>query len=132
MKKIIISSIALMLLSGSLALIQISCQQTAASPTLQTNTGTPVNLGVVLVASNDSTLFVMKYDGSDVKQIPIVMPAKKVMQGFTSRLSPDGTKVFFMGHDKDNGDIKTLYSANIDGSNLLSIWSGSGYLIQPY
>lgn len=131
MKKLAIGFIALALFSVLLSVIQMSCQQTVtASP--QALNGSTTNIGIVLVALNDSTLLTMKYDGTDVKQVPIVMPSQKVMQGYTAKLSPDGTKVFFMAYQKGGGSSKDLFVANIDGTELKSIASGSGYLLQPY
>lgn len=133
MKKIFLGAAALVLFSFSLSIVQMSCQQNALATPQAQSVNAPVNLGIILVALNDSTLVTMKYDGTDMKQIPIIMPSGKSMQGYTAKLSPDGTKVFFMGYEKNNGSSKTLYSANMDGSSIQPIFSSAiGYLLQPY
>jgi hypothetical protein len=125
-KKLLLGSASLTLFSIAILIFQISCKKEAQA---QTNT-TPglTQLNTILfektttAASPTTELWTANIDGSNVKKIPIVLPAGLSIYN-ASRLSPDGKKVIFEARDA-TGMGSSLYSCAIDGSNLTKLFDG--------
>ena len=124
MKKLLLGSVSLLIFSLSIAIFQISCKKDATAQT--TNTGlTQLNKILYTKYINATSLvelWTANYDGTNQQKINISLPAGQTPDG-TSRLSPDGTKVFF--GVRISGTSVIIYSANLDGSDLTSIINGS-------
>lgn len=87
-----------------------------------------------LVTSGGATeIWTMNYDGSNKTKVNIVMPAGQEIITESPKLSPDGTKVIFIGRtiaSASNDD--DIYICNIDGSNVTKIYDmpvGSGHTL---
>ena len=123
MKKILMGSIVLTALSMSIIAFQLSCSKTANA---QTGTTSLTQLNLVLyskVASGSpgETFWTCNLDGSNQKQIPIVVPTGLSISG-QARLTPDGKTIVLEMIDFASGyDHVYLYSCSIDGTNLKKI-----------
>lgn len=85
-----------------------------------------------LVTGGGATeIWTMNYDGSNKTKVNITMPAGQEILFENPKLSPDGTKVIFMGRttaSSNNDD--DIYICNIDGSNVTKIYDmpvGTGH-----
>lgn len=127
MKKILLTSGALSILSLSIVIFQISCQKEVQA---QSGTSGVVQQNKIIFyksfASGDDyygEIWTANYDGRNQKKIAITLPAGIVISERPSAIvSPDGSKLFFSaGPNKVWGDI---YSCNIDGGNAVKIVTG--------
>jgi hypothetical protein len=170
MKKFLLGSISLMLLSVSIIVFQISCQKSATAqagnytlPPATNSTlggvivGSGLNItstGVLSVTGTSGTVIQLNkiifskllysssgsylgvevwtanYDGTAQTKVNISLPSGIVFsEGMTPKLSPNGQKVFFTaGPPLSSGStiagVTSMYSCNIDGSNILKIIDG--------
>lgn len=67
--------------------------------------------------SNASEYWIMNYDGTNPKKVPVTFAAG-FSYSMNPRLSPDGQKIFFSA-SKDSKAY--LYSCSIDGTNLKTL-----------
>lgn len=129
MKKLFLSSIALLTLSISIILFQVSCQKEAVA---QTQSIAPVAGKVLLIkdvsASGDlydtGEIWIANTDGSSLQKVNITMPAGTVISIHDPKLSPDAKTIYFNGFSVANHATSSpwhVYSCNIDGSNLKPI-----------
>lgn len=86
---------------------------------------TPKNLGVLFYnMQNDKygELWKVNYDGTNQTKIVIKsLPANSEIDGNSFRISPDGTKLFFLLYSAISS-IQSLYSCNIDGTGLIKLF----------
>ncbi len=84
-----------------------------------------------IIGGGQSEIWTMNYDGSNQTKINITLPAGQEIANLDPRLSPDGTKIFFVGRDMlINNNKDDIYSCNIDGSNVIKIYDmpeGTGH-----
>jgi hypothetical protein len=87
--------------------------------------------GKLVTGGGAIEIWTMNYDGSNQTKINIVMPTGEVVNDLNPKLSPDGTKVVFLGTttaSTNNDD--DIYTCNIDGSNVTKIYDmpvGTGH-----
>lgn len=135
MKKLLMGTLVLTLFAISFSLVQISCSKTNA----QTSSVNLVQLNKVAyarsISGSDVQIWTVNYDGSNDTQIPVVLPAtvhiSNDQTSFGIKLSPDGQKLFFIGYDTSTTPYSTsIYSCNIDGSNVQAITSSSTVILK--
>lgn len=120
MKKLLMASIVLSFFAISLALVQISCSKTTASPTSPTAQINKIVYGQY--GGSDYGYYVANYDGTGQTRVNITLPS-----GFVSSnqhhpvLSPDGLKLFFVAYDLNNQNARSIFTCNINWSSLLKI-----------
>ena len=85
----------------------------------------PKNLGVLFYnMQNDKygELWKVNYDGTNQTKIVIKsLPANSEIDRNSFRISPDGTKLFFLLYSAISS-IQSLYSCNIDGTGLIKLF----------
>ena len=128
MKNILLGSVAFLLFSISVSILQTSCDKDAnASP--GANTGlTQLNKIVFIkrLQNYDTEIWTANYDGTGQTKINITLPAGyEVDYDYGVKLSPDGKMVFCIGHNHASSTYH-LYSCNLDGSNVSKIIDGTG------
>jgi len=111
MKKLILSSVMLFILSVSIAFIQVGCQKVEASPSAQSQLTASPEVILLYVGAN---LITMDYNGNNQKSVNLKLPSNENIVKTSFRLSEDGTKIFFATN-------VNLYSCNLDGSSLTPI-----------
>jgi Tol biopolymer transport system component len=78
---------------------------------------------------NDSQfneLWVANFDGSNAEKINILLPANVVyFYGELPKVSPDGKTIFFCASPAQDIYSYSLYSCNIDGSNVKTVVNGT-------
>lgn len=126
MKKLLMGSIVLTILSFSIITFQLSCSKPANAQSGAALGLTQLN--IILFERSTSTfpqvseLWIANIDGSNQKKIPITLPV-----GITlypgSRLSPDGKFVIFQTRDSTITG-SSLYSCDTNGSNLKLLFDG--------
>jgi hypothetical protein len=107
-------------------LFQISCSNSDNQKAANITSTSQLNKIIFTEGvGQNQTIWVSNYDGTGLTQIPITLPSGVTFNGTNGnaypRLSPDGTKVFFVGY-KTNG-TSSIYSCDITGSNLLEIYN---------
>ena len=129
MKKLLLSSFALLLFSASIIIFQFSCSKNAAADPsgigyLQQNKiifykSIPPSIGV-------SEMWTASYNGSNASKINITLPAgfSFVTDGGV-KLSPDGQTLFFVVRETSGIVVKFhIYNSGIDGANPQRIVEG--------
>ena len=130
MKKLLLSSICLLMFAVSILIIQISCSKTNA----QSNTNNTTQVGKIIYGRNVSghyEIWSANYDGSNASNIPINLPTGVFLANNVDskgvKVSPDGQKLFFIAAEVvNNYQVASVYSCNIDGTNTQLIVQGNG------
>ena len=125
MKRITYSLITLFLLSAGLSIVSLSCNKEASA---QPDT-TISTLGFITYMNNNNGVmeyWKCNYDGTGKTRINMPSPPDNFQLTGDFRISPDGRKLFFTCLKGTNNAVVRLYSANIDGTNLILIDEGSG------
>jgi tricorn protease-like protein len=128
MKKIILSSIVLLIFSISIAVFQVSCQKDATANTNSDNntTGTQQNKIIYLkriIETGTNEIWTSNYDGSDQKKLNVVLSG---MTPWRINISPDGQNIFIIVFPLGALEGKTdIYTCKTDGNNLKKIIDGS-------
>lgn len=72
-------------------------------------------------AGSNQTIWICNYDGTNLTQIPILLPPDVTFNGTNGnaypRLSPDGQTIFFVTFNMSSGDF-VIYSCDVTGNNL--------------
>ena len=115
MKKLLYSSIVLLLFSTSILLFQISCQKDAEA----NNVNTTVTQSKFIYAVYNSTgwqYWTSNIDGTNDQPITLALPSGQKLYG-SCKLTADFKKIIFCA-SSNNGSTQYIYSSNIDGSNV--------------
>jgi len=130
MRKLLLSSIVLLIFSASVFLFQVSCQKEAKAQT-------PANNKIVYVKSYQVEigtkpvyeLWIAKADGTNQQKVNITLPSDYEKEISNPVFSPDGTQILFNAYwigikpegytDPLNG--VNILSCNLDGSNVRTI-----------
>jgi len=135
MKKLLFSSIVLILFSISLAVIQISCSKTNA----QTTSRNLLQLNKLVftrqIPAGSEEIWTADYDGSNQTLVPVALPANFYIDTNagteSTRLSPDGQTIFFLGnYTTSPGTQSSIYACNIDGSNFRLVIQANAKLMR--
>jgi len=123
MKKIILSSIVLLIFSISIAVFQVSCQKDATANTDSNSiTGITQQNKIIYVRQNESKLeseiWSANYDGSNQKKL-----VTADYSPYNVNVSPDGQSIFFAG--SDSSYKRFIYTCKVDGSNITKIIGAS-------
>ena len=136
MKKLLLSSIVLTLFSASIILFQLSCKKTADAQTGTSNGLHQLNKIVfakLLTGGGATEIWTMNYDGTNQTKVNITMPAGQHITDEYPKLSPDGTKIVFIGGTTgSNGNDDDIYICNFDGSGVTKIYDmpvGTGHTV---
>lgn len=124
MKKLLYSSIVLLLFSFSIILFQVSCQKDAEANN-ENSTSVQNKFLYAVFTSNTSTTYNWQYwtantDGSSHQPINISLPTGQTLGG-SCKLTPDAQKIIFLAYSLINNDMNKkyyLYSVDINGSNI--------------
>lgn len=118
MKKLIQTSIVLLLFSSSLLLFQMSCKKEASA-----QTGTNQNTGLIVFLKDSLTNYVhiVNKDGSNRRTVRIQMPGNYIILPYELKLSSDGSKLIFIGMPGNSNTPDGIYTCNIDGSGVTRI-----------
>jgi len=134
MKKILLSTAVLTVFSLSVILFQISCKKSADAATPSTSTSVQqenkilysTDEGTVVNGFNIEKLHTANYDGTNVTDINLVLPAGvSLVHAHNAAyygnpcISPDHKTIFFEVVIKGTSNAVSfaIYSCNIDGSN---------------
>lgn len=112
----------------------------ASNGTLSVNstTGAPHQLNKIVFAKlltggGTTEIWTMNYDGTDQTKVNITMPSGQVITFEDPKLSPDGTKIVFIGTTTgSNNNDDDIYICNIDGSGVTKIYDmpvGTGHTL---
>ncbi|MBL0079228.1 MAG: hypothetical protein IPP53_08940 [Bacteroidetes bacterium] len=121
MKKLLLSSIVLLLFSCSILIFEVSCQKEAKA---DTNYITQQNKIVYLkefpIENGQDEIWTANIDGTNQKRYSINFPANYELDAENGNitLTPDNQKIIFA---LDVNRVAGIYSCNIDGSNLVKI-----------
>lgn len=138
MKKLLYSSIVLLLFSTSILLFQISCQKDAEANSQEDTSSTSQQLNKLVFKKLSwpsqkiiSEIWIVNYDGSNATKVNITLPNEVVFStAMIPVMSPDGKKIFFTAGPKadqgSNGYYGDLYSCDINGTNVTKIISKAG------
>lgn len=141
MKKLLYSSVVMLLFSFSIILFQVSCQKEATADTngISATQINKVIFSIIPQIYNGMKLWtpeiwLCNYDGTGATKVNIVLPNGIGMFGMEPqfKLSPDGQKIFFLAGplqsiyypDLMTGQNKDLYVCNVDGTNIKLIAQG--------
>jgi len=129
MKNLLMGAICLSLFAIALSLVQISCSKTEAQSS--TSQITPINKIVYLEefpggggggGANIVKFSIVNYDGTGVQHLNITFPPGFGVASFHPPvLSPDATKIFFVGRETATGVTQGIYSCDTSGTNLTRI-----------
>jgi hypothetical protein len=125
MRKLLLSSLTLLIFCSSILIFQASCKKEAAAQNTETGlTQLKKVLWTRLVATGVE-IWMANYDGTNANQVNVIMPT-----GFTirhgARLSPDGQKLFFVAQDITGTEFY-IFSSNVNGSNAVQIANTGNY-----
>ena len=133
MRKLLLATACLSLFAIVLTIVQTSCSKTSAQ------TLAPTQVSKILYtsqASGNYKLWMANYDGTNATQINIGLPAGVTMQygssSFSMYLSPDGQKIFFFANNTVSPGANSLYSCNINGTNVQAVVTSSTELLHLY
>ncbi len=122
MKNILKNSLYLIAFAGAGILFQISCSA-EDSTTLVTN-----KLIYTVFNPSGQSVWTSDYDGTNLSQVPITLPAtiefNTTNGNADAKLSPDGTKIFFIVYNTVSGGNET-YSCDLNGANVQQVFSPS-------
>lgn len=125
MKKLFLSTVALLLFSASVLLFQLSCKKDA---TAQSNSKQQIGKILYLEeldGGRRADIWIANYDGSNATKVNYLIPQElSEARGLSARLSPDGKTVFIQFTDNQN----SIYSCNVDGSDMKRVISGNIHL----
>ena len=134
MKKLLFGTIILSLFAISLSIVQVSCSKTTAQTSSVVN-----QVSKILYTSysgGNYKLWIANYDGTNATQINIALPAGVDMQygnsNFSMYLSPDGQKIFFFAGNPISPGANSLYSCNVNGTNVQPVVTSSTELLHLY
>lgn len=122
MRKLLLGSLSLILLSASILLFQISSQKTVVA---NNNSIDPLNK-MVFIKSGDSfpsEIWIANTDGTKQTKIPINLPAGVVIGYYSVCLTPDGNSIIFDVYTEISKDYRIgyIYRCTTDGTNLRKI-----------
>jgi hypothetical protein len=126
MKKLLLSSVILLLFSASVMLFQLSCKKEvlAQIPALQQNK-------IIYLNQCNNLLYSANYDGSNKTVIPISLPAHYIVDDILS-ISPDRKTIFISTLDTIKLGVPSLYRCNADGTAPQEIASQGGTSAEAY
>lgn len=116
MKKLLLSSIVLLLFSSSMLLFQISCQKQANAKANETGANK------IVYSKYDGTsigeIWTANLDGTNQQKVNVTLPSNTV--AISTSVSKDGAKIIF-STESDDSAKEGIYTCNIDGTNLIKI-----------
>jgi Tol biopolymer transport system component len=121
MKKLLLSSIILLLFSCSILIFQVSCQKEAKANTNNiTQQNKIIYIKALPSAGDQNEIWTANIDGTNQQRVAINFPANYALEddGGSITLTPDNQKIIFA---MSVNSIRQVYSCNIDGSNLTKI-----------
>src|SRR5690606_13037838 len=125
MKKLFLSTVALLSFSASVILFQLSCKKDVTAQPNHTQQIGKILYLEELDGGRRANIWIANYDGSNATKVNYSIPEElSETRGLSARLSPDGKIVFvqFVGNQN------SIYSCNVDGSNMKRIVSGNIHL----
>jgi hypothetical protein len=116
MKKLLYSSVVLLLFSFSIILFQVSCQKEAdAKNENNTSVQNKFIYTVLIPGTNNWQYWTANIDGGNHQPITISLPSGQTLS-YSCKLTPDAQKIIFLAW---GGASKYyIYSASINGSNV--------------
>jgi len=126
MRKLLLGSAVLCIFAISIALVQVSCSKSKATPLDQPQVGKII---FMRESAGARQLWIANYDGSNQSQVPINLPVNVSFdQNVTTAshsISPDGQTIFFTAVESVGGaSILNIYSCDISGSNIRVVIPG--------
>jgi len=116
MKKLLLSSIILLLFSCSMLLFQISCQKQANARTNETGSNK------IVYSKYDGTsvgeIWTANIDGTNQQKVNVTLPSNTI--AISTSVSKDGSKIIFATESNDSTK-EGIYTCNIDGTNLTKV-----------
>lgn len=141
MKKILLSTLVLLFFSLSIIIFQISCKKPVDAATPNNSTISQQNKivfqkdfygsGLTATPYDHAEIWTANYDGTNQQKLNVDLPSGVVIVlGQAIKVSPDGKTLFFTGFAPGNNYPTTstpwsIYSCNIDGSNVRLVISGT-------
>lgn len=119
MKKLLLSSLVLLLFSLSILIFQISCQKDANAK-INNTTGLDKIVFVKTTTARKIEIWTANIDGTNQQQVNVSLPAGKEIQFNDVDITSDGSKVIF-GVTDSLISANDIYTCNIDGTNLVRI-----------
>ena len=124
MKKLLLSSLVLLMFSSSLIIFQMSCSKVAEANVNNINQTNKIIFSKVNSLTDVSELWTANIDGTNQKKIQLNLPTNKEYAG-EATITPDGSKIIFSVRDAPINGISPnsfyLYTANPDGTNITQI-----------
>jgi len=121
MKKLLFSSVVLLLFSFSIILFQVSCQKEATADSNGISTTQLNKIIFEKITFPIIEIWMCNYDGTGAAKLNIILPSGvSFSEGYNPVMSPDGKKIFFTAGtgSQTPGD---LYSCNSDGTGVTKI-----------
>ena len=139
MKPLIKSAICLSIFAFTVCIIQISCSKTDAQTNSNNNQNALTQINKILYtsfAAGTTKIWIANYDGSAATQINIALPAGVSIpfgsSDLSMHLSPDGLKLFFFANNPVSPGANSLYSCDINGTNVQPVVTSSTELLHLY
>jgi len=121
MKKLLLSSIVLLLFSFSILLFQVSCQKEANANTNNTTTTQNKILFVKSQTGQPREIWTANIDGTNQQKVNITIPSGKTIDDETVEITADGSKIVLVLWNNATPSTGDIYTCNIDGSDLTKI-----------
>ncbi len=131
MKKILMTSVAFLMLATAATIFQMTSCKKAEAQTV--GAITQLNKLVYSKIQFNSLnipigceIWTSNYDGTSQTKINIVLPSGIVFSVDPSpKLAPNGQKLFFLAGTSTNPSAKSIYSCDINGGNVMKIVDGT-------
>ncbi len=124
MKKLILSSITLLMFASSILIFEISCKKNLeAAPVMATQQN---KIFFVKNTNNVPGIWTSNYDGTNATNLNVILSGAQV-DGLAS-ISPDAKTLFFFAVNFSKGPnedgYKGIWACNMDGSNAHQVQRG--------
>lgn len=132
MKKLLLSSIVLLIFSCSILIFEVSCQKEANA---RQNNNSSIQNKIAFTKHNELTevneIWIANIDGTNQKKINLNIPSGKSLEDGSFDIIDNGSKVVFtLWNNTTEGN--EIYTCNIDGSNLIKIVDNNENFIEFY
>jgi hypothetical protein len=126
MRKLLLSTIILLLFSCSILIFQVSCQKDANAGNNNISSETKLVYIKLNTLTDVYEVYTSNLDGTNNIKVPITVPVGMEMNGDVT-ITKDGGKLIFELRNIDSSihDGGSIYTCNIDGTNMTKIIGGT-------
>ena len=136
MKNLLKSTLYLSVFALAGILFQISCSN-SENKNVAANVTTAAQNKIILTtyASTGQSIWICNYDGTNLTQVPITLPANLHFatgpNNADAKLTSDGQKIIFLAGNSTTGNTE-LYSCDIAGTNIQLVAAPNNAALMTY